>query len=244
MPTGERRVVLLTGAGGLLGDAFCRRYAAAYDIVAVCRTRVPGVASQHESFVDPLDPGSSPEENDARVFTVFADLAQPGQVERVVEVALARHGRIDVLVNNAGYQQHHPRGLIDGDVALQDFGQHLTTNVTVPLHLAVRTAQLFWRDRAEENRQERRHVVNVSSIAGSRVYPGRGQGLYAASKAALNHLTRHMSTEFDAFGVRVNALAPNSFPHRVPTEDVADAITRLDRETVTGRVLVMDEPPA
>ena len=243
MPTGEhreRRVVLLTGAGGRLGDAFCRRHAGTHDIVAVCRTRVPGVASQLESYVDPLAPDVKPEENQTSVFTVFADLEQPGQVERVVELALARHGRIDVLVNNAGHQQHHPHGLIDGDTALHDFPRHLTTNVTVPLQLAVRTAQLFWRDRAAENRARNRSVVNISSTSGSRVYPQRGQALYATSKAALNHLTRHMADEFDAFGVRVNALAPTSFPGIVPTEDVADAIVRLDRESITGRVLVMD----
>ena len=237
-------MVLLTGAGGVLGDAFCRRYAATHDIVAVCRTRVPGVASQHESYVDPLTPEVEPAENDARVFTVFADLEQPGQVERVVELALARHGRIDLLVNNAGHQRHHPHGLVDGDAALQDLGRHLSLNVSVPLQLAVRVAQLHWRDRAAENRAAGRNVVNISSLAGSRVFPHQGQALYAASKAALNHLTRHMATEFDAFGVRVNALAPNSFPSRVPTDDVARAIIRLDEETVTGRVLVMDENPA
>lgn len=242
MPTGERRVVLLTGAGGVLGDMFCQRYAATHDIVAVCRRRVPGVASQLESFVDPLDPGADLPDNDGKVFVVFADLEQPGQVERVVELALARHGKIDVLVNNAAHLQHHPFGLIDGDAALQDLPRHLTTNVAVPLQLAVRTAQMFWRDRAAENRVENRHVVNISSLSGSRVYPGIGQGLYAASKAALNQLTRHMADEFETIGVRVNALAPTSFPSLLPTADVADAIARLDRETMTGRVLALEDP--
>jgi NAD(P)-dependent dehydrogenase (short-subunit alcohol dehydrogenase family) len=236
----ERRVVLLTGAGGLLGDAFCRRWSGTYDIVAVCRDRVPGVPSQHESYVDPLAPGTEPEENSNRVFTVFSDLTQPGQVDRVVELALARHGRIDVLVNNAGHMQHHPHGLVDGDGALEDLPRHLALNVSLPLHLAVRTAQLFWRDRAADNRVHNRSVVNMSSLAGSRVFPGQGQALYAASKAALNQLTRHMADEFDAFGVRVNALAPNSFPRLVPTEEVADAVVRLDRERITGRVIALE----
>lgn len=232
--------MLLTGAGGLLGDTFCRRYAHRYDIVAVCRERVPGVPSQHESFLDPLDPSAEVPDNAARVFTVRADLTAPGQVDRVVELALARHGRIDVLVNNAGHQQHHPHGMVDGDAALLDLERHLAVNVSVPLHLAVRVAQHFWRDRAAENRAAGRHVVNISSLAGSRVFPGQGQGPYAASKAALNQLTRHLADEFDAFGVRVNALAPNSFPGRLPTEDVADAIVRLDSESITGRVIAMD----
>ena len=237
-------MVLLTGAGGLLGDAFCRRYATTHDIVAVCRNRVPSVPSQRESFVDPLAPAEALVENDARVFTVHAELEKPDQVERVVEVALARFGRIDLLVNNAAHQPAHPHGVVDDDAALLDVARTLEMNVTVPLRLAVRVAQMYWRDRAAENRAANRSVVNISSTAGSRVYPRQGQAVYGTSKAALNHLTRHLASEFEAFGVRVNALAPNAFPHRVPTEDVADAIARLATENVTGRVLVLDENPA
>jgi NAD(P)-dependent dehydrogenase (short-subunit alcohol dehydrogenase family) len=240
LPTGDRRVVLLTGAGGLLGDAFCRQYADQYDIVAVCRTRLPGVPSQYERFVDPLEPTAEVAENTAKVFTVFADLERTEDIDRVVEVTLARYDRIDVLVNNAAYMGHYQHGMLDGDVALEELERHLRINVTIPFRLAIRVAQQFWKDRAAENRALGRNVVNVSSIAGSRVYPHIGQAPYAASKAALNQLTRHMAAEFDSFGVRVNALAPNSFPSRVRTEAVSDAIARLDREPVTGKVLVMD----
>ena len=72
----------------------------------------------------------------------------------------------------------------------------------------------------------------MSSLSASRVYPG-GQAVYAASKAVLNQLTRHLAAEFGVLGVRVNALAPNNFPSVVRTESVASAIARLDGESVT-----------
>ena len=242
MSTGEhgRRVCLLTGAGGTLGAAFCRAYAADYDIVAVCRRRAPDVPSQHESFVDPLDPLAELPENEARVFTVQADLEQPGQVERVVDIALARYGRVDLLVNNAAYTGLHPHGVIDGDSALRDFDRHFAVNVGIPLRLAVRLGQEFWMHRGPDNREHNRNIVNVSSLSGSKVFAHRGQGVYAASKAALNHLTRHLAAEFGDFGVRVNAVAPTTFPGIVSTESVARAIVRLDQETVTGRILAVD----
>jgi NAD(P)-dependent dehydrogenase (short-subunit alcohol dehydrogenase family) len=243
LSTGEpRRVCLLTGAGGTLGSAICRAYAADYDIVAVCRTRAPDVPSQHEVYVDPVQPSAELAENQARVFTVNADLEQPGEIERVVEIALARFDRIDLLVNNAAYSRWHRHGFIDGDGALRDFDRHFTVNVSIPLRLAVRVAQQFWMHRDVENRARNRNVVNVSSLAGSRVFSGRGQGAYAASKAALNQLTRHLAAEFDAFGVRANAVAPNTFPDIVSTDSVAAAVVRLDRERVTGRILVVDAP--
>lgn len=238
-PTG-RRVCLLTGAGGRLGNAFCRAYASDYDIVAVCRRRAPDVPSQHEAYVDPLRPHAGLPENRDRVFTVHADLEQPGQLERVVDVALARYGRVDLLVNNAAYSRWHPAGLIDGDPAMTDFDRHFTVNAGIPMRLAVRLGRQFWMHRGADNRAHNRNVVNVSSLAGSRLFAGSGQGAYAASKAALNQLTRHLGAEFAAFGVRVNAVAPDSFPGVVSTESVAHGIVRLDGERVTGQILAID----
>jgi NAD(P)-dependent dehydrogenase (short-subunit alcohol dehydrogenase family) len=237
---GARRVCLLTGAGGRLGDEFCRRYSAQYDIVAVYRARRPGVPSQTEQYVDPLDPAAALPENDAAVFTVQADLEQDGEVERVVDLALARFGGVDLLVNNAAFSTWYPLGLADGDGALRDLDRHFAMNVGVPLRMAVRLAQRFWMSRTEDNRARNRNVVNVSSMGGSKLFPGSGQGVYAASKSALNMLTRHLGAEFPTFGVRVNALAPNSFPSIVSTRRVAESIVQLDEEKVTGRILAVD----
>ncbi|WP_280255863.1 SDR family NAD(P)-dependent oxidoreductase [Nocardia wallacei] len=231
----NRRVCLLTGAGGVLGDAFCRAFHTRYDIVAVCRTRTPAAPSQEEWFVDPLEPSKPLPENDSRIFVVRADLTREGEVERVVDLALAKFGAVDLLVNNAGHARMQPRGIVDGDAALDQFDPHFALNVGVPLRLSARLAQRCWLHSDADNRARNRNVVNVSSISGSRVYPG-GQAVYAASKAALDQLTRHLAAEFAEFGVRANAIAPNSFPALVPTEQVASAITELDAGAMTGGV--------
>ncbi|MEV0249685.1 SDR family oxidoreductase [Nocardia sp. NPDC050712] len=239
MSSGERRVCLLTGAGGLLGDAFCRRLYGAYDIVAVHRDRVPSVPSQHEWFVDPFAPEAAVPENDSRVYLIKADLDQPGEPERVVDLALAKFGRVDLLVNNAVYVRHHHNGLFDGDAALDDFAPTFLMNVSVPLRLSVRLAQRSWLHTGSENRARNRNIVNVSSIAGTNVYPG-GQALYGASKAALDHLTRHIAAEFAEFGVRANSIAPNAFPGIVPTDRVLRTIVELDRGDANGEVVLLD----
>jgi NAD(P)-dependent dehydrogenase (short-subunit alcohol dehydrogenase family) len=131
-------------------------------------------------------------------------------------------------------------GVVDGDTALNDVDRHFAVNVGVPLRLSVQLAQKFWMQRDEQNRTHNRNVVNVSSLAGSKIFAHQGQTIYAASKAALNQLPRHLGSEFAQFGVRVNAIAPNSFPSIVSTEDVARAIVRLDGESVTGRILAVD----
>lgn len=233
----DKRVCLLTGAGGTLGSMFCRMYADRYDIVGVYRYRHPDVVSQLQRFVDPLDVGSALIENANPVFLVQSDLTADREVARVVEMALARFDRIDVLINAA---VHSVWGrMIELDYLMPSVGRQFQVNTILPLRLATEVAQQFWRYRLEENMAMRRGVINVSSIAGVNVYTGSGQSVYAASKAALNHLTRHMADEFGGFGVKVNATAPDSFPGAVSVESAAASIVRLDDEPGTGRILVV-----
>ncbi|MEV0293295.1 SDR family NAD(P)-dependent oxidoreductase [Nocardia sp. NPDC050710] len=241
-PLGDRRVALITGAGGLLGNAFCQALYTEYDIVAVHRERTPGVPTQYEWFIDPFDPQAELPENRSQVYLIRADLNEKGEVERVIDLALARFGTVDLLINNAAHMTWHGHGVVDGDAALDDFDNHFRTNVGVPLRLATRLAQKSWLHDRDQNRARNRNIVNVSSLAGTGVYPG-GQALYGSSKAALNHLTRHMAVEFKEFGVRANAIAPNSFPAIVPIEKVLLSILELDRGRMTGGVYAIDADP-
>ena len=237
----QKRVCLLTGAGGRLGSYFARLYSDHYDFVAVYRRNRPHAPAQDAWFIDPLDPArpsADLAENRSPVFAVQADLQQPGACDRVVELALGRFGRIDLLVNNAVHSVWAP--MLGSDVLARSAQAQVTTNVVVPLQLAQAAARLFWQGRAEENRRLNRGVVNVSSIAGLNVYTGSGQSLYAATKAAMNHLTVHMAHEFAPIGVRVNATAANSFPQIVSTERAAEAIRTLDEGEATGTIVVVD----
>jgi NAD(P)-dependent dehydrogenase (short-subunit alcohol dehydrogenase family) len=231
-----RRVCVLTGAGGRLGTAFCREYAADYDIVAVYRKRPPQVPTQRQWRIDPLQPEAALDPNP--VFAIQADLTAEREIDRVVELALARFERVDLLVNAAVHAVWAP--MIDSPKLMQSVAEHLQTNVVVPLRLSVALARAYWRDRDKDNRAANRNIVNVSSTAGVKIYRGLHQGLYSASKAALNFLSRHMADEFSSMGVRVNALAPNSFPRLVRTSKVASAIVKLDSGQMNGSVLLLD----
>jgi NAD(P)-dependent dehydrogenase (short-subunit alcohol dehydrogenase family) len=129
---------------------------------------------------------------------------------------------------------------VDDERLLASLSAQFEVNTILPLRLAVFIAKAFWRVRKGENEAANRNVINVSSLAGSRVIIGSGQSVYAASKAALNHLTSHMAAEFAAFGVRVNAVAPDSFPRLVETNRVVDSIRHLDQGDMTGEILVVD----
>lgn len=206
-----------------MGTAFVASQGTRYDIALVQRT---------PRAVAPA-PGSA-----GALFVIESDLELAGEVDRVVELALARFGRVDLLVNAAAHSVWAP--IVGSRSLLASAPRQLAVNVIVPLQLAASLAQSFWRDRVEENRRHGRNVVNVSSVAGLRLFPGGGRSVYSASKAALNMLTVHMADEFAELGVRVNALAPGSFPQRVAAEAVCEAVVHLDEAGDTGRILVID----
>ncbi|MDQ6782693.1 MAG: SDR family oxidoreductase [Actinomycetota bacterium] len=237
MTTG-RRVCLLTGASGTLGTAFCRRYADRYQLVALWHAHPPDLPSQDQTFVDPLDPSRQVAENLNPVLSLQVNLLNRRETARAVTRVLRTFGRIDVVINAAAHRQWAPLGE-DTDLR-RNVDCHFATNVRAPLELAIEVAHQFWQDNRESNREANRNLINLSSTAGLRVYPGYGQSLYSASKAALGFVSCHLAAEFEPLGVRVNSLAPNTFPGIVTTETVLDRMVRLDEGCMTGKILMLD----
>jgi NAD(P)-dependent dehydrogenase (short-subunit alcohol dehydrogenase family) len=233
---GDRPVCLVTGAGGRLGSAFCRRYADRYRIVAVWHRRRPVAPSQGQVLIDPLHPGRSLPVNRHHVHDIQADLRAEKEISRLVDRVLRRFGRIDVIVNAAVDGRWAP--LLNGCGSMDETTAALRLNVAAPLALISEVSRRSWSGDIPENRRSNRCVVNVSSSAGIYVYEGYGQGVYSASKAALNFLTRHLASELELIGVRANALAPDAFPGRVEISRVLDGLIRLTEGNLTGRVLL------
>lgn len=232
-----KKVCLLTGAGGLLGNAFCARFAGDYHIAGVYRTRSPHAVSQDETFFDPLDPEAAQPENDDRIFRIQADLTDDRDLERVVEVVLARYDRIDVLINNAARMAH--AAILDDARFFPELSAQLELNAVVPVKLAALVARRFWRARGPENARRNRCVVNVSSVSSLRAHAGLRLAAYGASKAALNLLGAYMADEFRAFSVRANTLAPGTFPGVVSVDDVVEAVGRLAEDERNGELVVL-----
>ena len=133
---------------------------------------------------------------------VQIDLASPNDVIEKVEVIRARlGGRLDALVNNAGIS---PKG--EDGARLNTFDTDLRTWGHV-FHVNFFASVVLARSLRDELAAAQGAVVNVTSIAGSRVHPFAGAA-YATSKAALAALTREMAHDFGPLGVRVNAIAP------------------------------------
>jgi NAD(P)-dependent dehydrogenase (short-subunit alcohol dehydrogenase family) len=249
-PTGaDRPVVLLTGAAGPIGTAFCERHAGTYAIVAVHHRRAPTVASQRRSWFDPFASDGAgpdgagpdafaPDGSDVAVFETQADLTDPAAVARVVEVALARHGRIDAVVNLVGSRSYLP--LLDGGV--EALAALFEVNAVVPVAVAARVTADLWRHDDRRNRARNRVVVNVSATAAVDAADATGGRTFGPTKAALNMLSLHLAEELRPFGVRVATIAPAPVPSVVATDRVVDAIAAaIDGDVNASLLLLWDD---
>ena len=133
---------------------------------------------------------------------IQVDLASPENTEQaIIETKRRLNGELHALVNNAAISPKATGGKRLSSIATsRDHWQHVfQVNFFAPIMLA--------RGLLDELKAAKGAVVNVTSIAGSRVHPFAGAA-YATSKAALAALTREMAADFGAVGIRVNAIAP------------------------------------
>jgi NAD(P)-dependent dehydrogenase (short-subunit alcohol dehydrogenase family) len=183
-----RRTLLLTGASRGIGHATVKRFSAAGWRVITC--------SRH-GFPENCPWEMGPEDH------IQVDLADAANTDAAIAEIKNRldDGELHALVNNAAISPKAEGGTRLGSLdTARDVWTHVfQVNFFAPIMLA--------RGLIEELKRAKGAVVNVTSIAGSRVHPFAGAA-YATSKAALASLTREMASDFGRVGVRVNAIAP------------------------------------
>lgn len=186
--SGDRKTLLLTGASRGIGHATVKRFSSAGWRVITC---------SRQAFPEDC-PWEAGEEDHIQV-----DLADRRSTLAAVEEIRRRlpDGRLEALVNNAGISpKAEDGGRLDTiDTELDVWEEVFNVNFFASVILA--------RGLKCELQAARGAVVNVTSIAGSRVHPFAGAA-YATSKAALAALTREMANDLGSLGIRVNAIAP------------------------------------
>jgi 3-oxoacyl-[acyl-carrier protein] reductase len=204
----EGKVAVVTGGAKGIGRSITRRLAAE-------RARV--VLSGRDR--DALEEAASGLRADgAEALPVVADVAKPGEADRLCDAALQAFGRADILVNNAGVTRD---GLLLR-MSDEDWDEVLDTN----LKGAFRCIRAFARPMVK---QRWGRIVNVSSVIG--MIGNAGQANYAASKAGLLGLTKAVAKELASRHITVNAVAPG-FIETAMTEGLGEEI----RERLTGRI--------
>ena len=205
----DDKVVVITGASSGLGVAFARACAQAGADVVVAARRTDRLEATVGLVEDAGRQG----------LAVAADVANADDCRAIVTAAVERFGRIDVLVNNAGIEDHDPASR----VSLDTFRRIMDVNVTACFVLAQAAAPVMPAGSS---------IVNVSSVLGHTTLDAPSTA-YSTSKAAVLGLTRTLARQWTGRkGIRVNSLLPGFFPSEM-TDGTPHAL--LQDRLVMGR---------
>jgi NAD(P)-dependent dehydrogenase (short-subunit alcohol dehydrogenase family) len=226
----ERKVAIVTGASQGIGAGLVKAFRDRnYRVVATSR--------------------SIRQSGDQDIAAVPGDVAEPATAEAVVREAIARFGRIDTLVNNAGI--FIPKPFTDYTAA--EFDRKVATNVAGFFHITQRVAK-------EMLKQGSGHIVSISTSLVDQAIAGVPTVLANLTKGGINSATKALAVEYASKGIRVNAVSPGIIktPMHAPqsheflanlhpmkqlgeVKDVVDAVLFLDSAAfVTGEILHVD----
>jgi 3-oxoacyl-[acyl-carrier protein] reductase len=210
---GGARVALITGGSRGLGAELVAAFlGAAYSVETCSRSETDRVRDWEADLLT----------KDRFHFTE-ADVSDASQTARLVKDTVARWGRIDVLVNNAGVARQGVIGLF-GDEAV-DHVVDLNLKGTIYVTRATSRVMLAQRSGA---------IVNISSVVGLSGY--RGLSVYGATKAALDGLTRALARELGSRGITVNSVAPGYLRTEMTHGLDTGQLDQITRRTPMGRL--------
>ncbi|MDA0160322.1 glucose 1-dehydrogenase [Solirubrobacter ginsenosidimutans] len=208
----DGRVAIVTGASSGLGARFARVLENAGATVVAAARRTDRLEALAEAAPN--------------IHAFTCDVASDDALQALVEHTVGEHGRIDVLVNNAGISAASPAET----EPLHAFRDVLAINTTSVFALSQLTGRVMLEQRSGS-------IVNLASIFGLVASAPVAQASYNASKAAVVNLTRELACQWARRGIRVNALAPGFFASEMTEELWADerSMQWIRRNTPAGR---------
>lgn len=181
-----KKIVLITGASGEIGGAIARAFANAGYSLALHYNKGKESAEKLLKLLI---------QNGCDAFLIEGDLSQSGVPKKIIDECIARYGKIDVLINNAGMSLVKP--FLDTQ---DDEGESLLrTNLTAAIECAKYAA-------ADMLKRKSGSIINISSVWG--ICGASCEVYYSASKAGLIGFTKALASELAPSGIRVNAVAP------------------------------------
>lgn len=201
-------VVLITGGSAGIGAGIAQAFAAANAKVVITGRRLEPLERMAATFPD-------------HISHVQMDVGSSDDRRRTVETVIARHGRLDILINNALSITSGP------------FEERSEAEIATMYGNMLQAPTELIRLCLPHLKASKGSVINVSSVAGrSVIAPSRGLAVYAASKAGINHLTRYLALELGQAGIRFNSVGPGMTD--------SEATARLDD---AGRASIIADTP-
>lgn len=202
------KVVVITGASSGLGEATARHLSGEGAVVVLGARRLDRLTALAQAL------GAE----DGRAIAVQTDVTQSEQVRALVDAAVQRFGRIDVMINNAGLMPHSPLDRLKID----DWDRMIDVNIKGVLY-GIAAALPYMQ------KQKSGHFINVSSVAGHKVRPS--SAVYAATKHAVLALSEGLRQEVKPYNIRTTVISPGAIdtdlPASVTEPDIAADVRKI-----------------
>ncbi|HUA68623.1 MAG TPA: SDR family oxidoreductase [Candidatus Saccharimonadales bacterium] len=205
------KVVVITGASSGLGDATARHLSAQGATVVLGARRVDRI----QSLADELNAKGG------KALAVATDVTHHEQVKKLVDTAVQKFGRIDVMINNAGLMPHSPLERLKID----DWNRAIDVNIKGVLYgIAAALPHM--------KQQKAGHIINVSSVAGHKITPNGA--VYCATKHAVRVLSEGLRQEVKPYNIRTTIISPGAvateLPDSITEPDIAEGARKFYKE--------------
>ncbi|RYX86123.1 SDR family oxidoreductase [bacterium] len=207
----EGKIVVITGASSGLGEATARLLADQGASVVLGARR----ADRIQALADEIN------SKGGKAFAVTTDVTDSAQVKALVDSAVEKYGRIDVIINNAGLM---PQSLLER-LKIDEWDRMIDVNIKGVLY-GIAAALPYMTE------QKSGHIINVSSVAGHKVRPG--SSVYAATKHAVRALSEGLRQEVKPYNIRTTIISPGAvateLPNTITDSEVAQNINKFYEE--------------
>lgn len=202
------KIVVITGASSGLGEAAARHLSEQGATVVLGARRIDRINALAKELAG----------SEGKAIAVQTDVTQCEQVKRLVDSAVEKYGRIDVMINNAGLMPHSPLERLKID----DWDRMIDVNIKGVLY-GIAAALPYMQ------KQKYGHIINVSSVAGHKVRPA--SAVYAATKHAVLALSEGLRQEVKPYNIRTTVISPGAIatelPNSVTEPDIADNVRKI-----------------
>lgn len=204
----EGKTAIVTGASRGIGRRIAEQLAG---LGASTVVNYSGSREQANEVVEGI------KKNGGKAVAVQADISKLQDIERLFAEAIEQYGRVDILINNAGLMVTKPIAEVTED----DFDRHFTINVK---------GTYFSCQQAMKYMENNGRIVNFSTSVTNSMFPA--YSVYAATKGAVEQITRQLAKEFGVKGITINAVAPGPVKTELflkgKTEQQIEALSRMN----------------
>lgn len=208
------RIAIVTGASRGIGREIAK---------CLAREKIKVIANYNKSEKKAIELKKELEEEDIEIDIVRADVSKREDVRKLVDYAIEKYGKVDILINNAGISEYK----IFTDETDEDWNKVINTNLYSAFVMSQEVIPNMIHNKSG-------CIINISSIWG--IVGSSLEVLYSISKAGMDGLTKALAKELGPSNIRVNSVAPGAINTDMNANLTKEELKRLEEETPLGRI--------